>query len=567
MTALLRFVVIILMTYLLYACANIVAPSGGPKDVTPPVIIRSTPENYAVNFDKKSVRIFFDEYVRFNNLNSQLMISPPLYPLPEFSVKGKSIIINLPDSLAANTTYNIFFGDAIVDITEGNAIKNFSFVFSTGSYLDSMFVKGKVLDAFTHEPMDNVFVMLYDSISDSIPYLKIPSYLTKTDKNGEFKLNNLRNIEYKIFALKDANNNFIYDLPNEKIAFLDSIIKPDFPLPKITGKDTISTTDSIQTDTAAVLFTFPEPNFYTLFMFQEMDSTQMVLRKTLESRGLVSITFNFPVQDISIKYSNISDTAGIILEEFNKTKDTLKIWILSPDLDSLKAKILLRDTVLDSLSLSVVPRVGRRAIKESLFLKPNFSNNVSFDFFRKPIIEFSAPVKIWHTDSIIFMEDSIRVFPEYVFTDTLTKRRLEINHPLKEKQKYSLHIPDSIFFDYHNITNDSIKFSFTTKSIEDYGVLILNIKIPESNYTYIIELLDEKNNIIRKESISKDKSFKYEKLDPGKYTLKAIRDDNNNNRWDTGDYLEKKQAEKVFINKTEINIRANWDTEIEWQIE
>ncbi|MFO7977675.1 MAG: Ig-like domain-containing protein, partial [Bacteroidales bacterium] len=225
-----RLVIIALLLVLgLFSCANPVAPTGGPVDEEPPQVVRSTPENYATNFQGGQVRIYFDEYVQLRDINNKLLISPPLETMPEIRLRGRSIIMNIEEELRPNTTYNFFFGDAIVDITENNPMLNFQFVVATGDFVDSLSVMGQVLDAFTLAPMEEgTYVMLYDEYYDSIPYKEKPVYLSKTNAEGDFWIHNMREGEFKVFALQDLNSNFIYDLPEERIAFLDSLVTPTF---------------------------------------------------------------------------------------------------------------------------------------------------------------------------------------------------------------------------------------------------------------------------------------------------------------------------------------------------
>jgi len=551
----------------IYSCANIVPPNGGIKDTTPPKVIKSEPGNGTVKFNSRLIRIVFDEYIKLNNLNTQLMISPPQNNLPDIYVKGKSLFIKIKDTLAPNTTYNFYFGNAIADITESNVLANYQYVLSTGDYLDSMSVRGTVLDAFDLKPSDGVYVMLYDSIVDSIPYLKRPLYLTKTDKTGKFQFNNLRNTDYKIFALSDANSNLLYDLPYEKIAFIDSLIKPDYYDEKKQlkeKKDTLTTHDSLSTDSIKVLLRTPVS--YQMFMFEQKDTTQKVLKKTFERKGLVSAVFKYPVKNFKIEYPKTKNHNDIFIEEFNKTSDTLKLWIKDPALDTLYAVLYQNEKILDTINLKIIPRVSKRAFKSKLLIIPNVANNSTFDYFSNLVLNFNNPVKSINTDSIIFKEDSLRITPQFKFLDS-TYRLLELVNNLKEEASYQLLIPSKSFTDIFNNEHDTLKLKFKTKKKDDYGTLILNVKLPRENNQYIILLLDEKEKIVKREIISTSQKIKFINMKPGKYFVKTIYDENNDGKWNSGNYLGKKQSEKVYINKGDIITRANWDVEIEIKIE
>ena len=212
-------------------CANVVSPTGGPKDKLPPVVLLASPENQSTMFHGKEIHITFDEYVTLNNPNSNILISPPLENNPDYKLNGKSLIIKFKEPLRADVTYSINFGEAIKDLHEGNILKGYSYVFSTGDNIDTLTLEGKLLQADTHKPTADYYVMLYcdenDTIGiDSLPYLVKPYYLTKSDKDGNFKFSGLKERDYLIFALKDENSNLRFDLPNESIAFLDSLVKP-----------------------------------------------------------------------------------------------------------------------------------------------------------------------------------------------------------------------------------------------------------------------------------------------------------------------------------------------------
>ncbi len=270
----------------LHQCAHVVAPSGGPKDETPPQIIESSPPLQATNFKAGKITIEFDEYIQLKDMNSNLLVSPPMEEEPEIMVKGKTLHIELLSDLQDSTTYNIFMGDAVCDYNEANPISNFQYVFSTGEYIDSMVVEGKVLSAFNLRPIEDVKVMLYREMDDSIPYKEIPQYIASTDEEGRFRINNIRKDEYRMFALEDQNSNYLFDIPNERIAFLDSLV--NFSMQEIIVNDTVfatvpvdssgimvERTDSSTVDTVITTsYTGFPINDYYLLMFEEVVNNQ-----------------------------------------------------------------------------------------------------------------------------------------------------------------------------------------------------------------------------------------------------------------------------------------------------
>jgi len=225
-----RVLVLIIMALLLNACAQVVPLSGGEKDIEPPKEIQSVPSNQSINFSTKTISIGFNEYIRLQNLASQLIVSPLMDKTPEISLHGKKVIIKIKSQLLPNTTYSINFGSAIADITENNKIPNYKYVFSTGSHIDSLSISGHVVNAFNLKEEDKVYVLLYDNFEDSIPLKKMPRYVAITNKKGAFTITNIAKGKYKLFALKDINSNYIYDLPNEQIAFKSDTLVLDSSL-------------------------------------------------------------------------------------------------------------------------------------------------------------------------------------------------------------------------------------------------------------------------------------------------------------------------------------------------
>jgi len=207
-----------------WSCAQQGSPSGGPRDEDPPRVLECTPPNYSTQFESRKIQITFDEYIVLDNVNQQLVVSPPMEEQPTVKLKRKSLIIEFEEALRINTTYTFNFGDAIKDLHEGNKLQNYEYVFSTGEILDSMSVRGNLKYAENLEVPDEPFsIMLYSDLRDSVPLLDIPLYVGRSDDSGVFSVNNLRPDVYKVFALKDGNNNFLFDLPSEEIAFLDFV--------------------------------------------------------------------------------------------------------------------------------------------------------------------------------------------------------------------------------------------------------------------------------------------------------------------------------------------------------
>ena len=590
---------------LLTACAVQVAPSGGPKDVTPPEILKSTPPNNSVNFTGDRIILTFDEFVTLKEINTQLVISPPLRETPDFNMRGKNIIIKLTEPLMENATYNFYFGDAIVDITEGNPLSSYNFSLSTGPVLDSLSIKGKLMDAFTNQPIENAFVMLYDTIYDSIPYLQRPYYLSKTNKTGDFALNNLRDSEYLIFALSDINSNYLYDLPTENIAFADSLIKPAFhgSTVKITDRNVHPTSDSLpQSDSlkaqlylitsdslkidisdnlsinqptdslriADSLTSLPALPSYILYQFREADTTQQLLKGSVARNNVVSLIFRQPVKAFSFSPIEPVYEDDWSITSYNRSLDTLTVWVRNPLSDSLTVVVADNGVVLDTLFLALTtkakPARGKPAIVKPKSL--GMRSNVKGAKIRPDadlVITFDDPVASFNPENILLFADSVQIPSNLVFHDSI-QLKVRFKHPWKETSRYRMEVPDSTFISIFGVGNDSTTYKFTTLTEEETGLIRLTV-IPDTEDQYIIQLLDEKEVVIHEDFITGKTVLEYDFLPARKYVFKAIQDENGNGKWDTGNYLKKIQPEKVFYFSKVLELRVNWAVEEEWEIE
>lgn len=572
---------------LLYACANVVAPTGGPRDEDPPKVIRSTPPNFSTNFDNDQIRIFFDEFVRLHNIRQQLLVSPPLETTPDVRIRGRSIIINIEEELRPNSTYNMFFGDAIRDITEGNAIPNFQFVFSTGDYVDSLSVRGKVINAFSHDAEEGVFVMLYDNITDSVPYLERPVYLAKTDNEGRFVIGNMADGEYLMFALRDNNGNFLYDLPDEKIAFVDSLVRPEYiePAP-IDLEEPGSVPPSVENDTPADGETWLEVDdtaieteetpddratHHTLFLFQEADTVQRITSATLVKQGLLAISFRVPYESAFVREIRQPFDEPWHIPEFNETKDTLRVWFPETGRDSLFLEIGDRDRILDTIARSTTPRARPSrtqttdTLPEPLSISFNFRRANAVPFFQPLGIVSQHPLKTIEPSKIeLLAHDSIPVESRFFFKDDV--RRTVLAEPLPDQgTPYRITILPGAFTDIFGLTNDTLLTRFNTTTIENYGSLIIMLTLPKQQEQFVLQLLDRDRKVLREQIIFEDGTYKFEHLNAGTYNLRLFHDINKNGRWDTGNYLKRIQPEPVFIFPESIQIRENWDVEVPFE--
>jgi len=597
-------------------CARVGTPVGGEKDVLAPEIIGSTPDNYSKNFGSDKIEIEVNEFVRFDNLNQKLVISPPLDEKPEIFVRGKKIIIELgKQELKKNTTYTFSFYDAIVDNNEGNPILDYEFVFSTGNQLDSLSVNGIVLRAFDLEPEEEgVEVLLYDLLDDTIPQTTPPLYIGKPDKEGRFRINNVKADTFRIFAIIDGNRNHYFDQSGETFAFSDSLLfvnaPPEFFIDTTKkdttnidtmsvdtiGIDTMSVDtigidtigiDTIGIDTVGIDTTEMKPDA-RLFLFTEDHSIQYLKNSTRETREHIQLVFNMPLNERKLKITPIDiDTKNewFIKEEF-VIGDTVSVWITdtilsATDLITLKLEYIKEDSTGNYISFSdtsllryiapVGKGKGRQEVvgkaEKTLVLTPSIRKNAQIELNQKISIESKTPVEIVDTSKIkmFVYNDSLQINTGYSLEkDSLQIRKFRISTEWKEDTKYGLFIEPGAFSGIYGYDNDTLILDFRTRKLDYYGKIIVTLKTVSEKM--IIQLLDSKGVMLKEKTEWSGNIVEFSYLKAGEYKLKAIYDRNGNGKWDTGNYEEKRQPEKVKFFNEQIKVRSNWDLKIEWDL-
>ena len=580
MKKIIRYITIILTAVLLVRCANIVTPSGGPKDEKPPVVTESSPANNSTNFKGRTVHITFDEFITLDNPANNILISPPMKKKPIFRTNGKTLIIRFEEPLKPETTYSIYFGNAIKDLHEGNIFKNYAFVFSTGDKIDTLSLSGKVISASTMSPMEGFYVGLYaddnDTLAlDSLPYYFKPNYITTTSKDGKFSFSGLADKDFLIFALKDNNFNQIFDQPNEEIAFYPDLVRPYFIENQIV-KDTI-VNDSIS-DTIAVLniakTEFPS---YELHSFVQEDSIQKIFKKELVENGLLRFVFRYPAPKVDIHaLEELPDTFNII-PVYSTRQDTV-LWYFTPNKDSLWICINDGLKICDTTHYGLKPRTSftkRKKKQTEEKIKPlSVKNNIKNNQLRPAqqlILTFDEPVvRLENTDSILFIENQDTLY------NTLKLEKFDeyglkylINNKFTTENKYQIIIPDSVFYGIRGVTNTMTRLSFGVAEESQFGNIYLTVEVPESVPQVIIELTDEKDKFVDRQIITTTQELAFEYLDPGKYKLKAIVDLDANSVWSPGNFNKWLQPEKIVFYKGTLEVRANWDIDLDepWKIE
>ena len=558
---------LLLSAVLLTGCAKIVMPTGGPKDVAPPAIAKESPPNGCNNFKGHTIKISFNEFVSLNNTFENVLISPPLSKPPTYTVSNKTLIIKFNDTLQRNQTYNIGFANCIQDFTEGNPIPFYNYAFSTGEAVDSFMLQGKIIDARTNSPVNGCFVFAYTQDVDSLPLTTKPQYITKTQSSGAFAIKNIQPGNYKLFALKDINNNLIYDLPNEEIAFFDHTVEA-VRMPVDVQKDTTSLQDSIAAGLPDTIEELPE---IQLYLFMEEDTTQAFVK--LQNKEVGKYEFIYKSKIYNHKATVLSEKEYDHFEIVGR--DTITWYMKEPLLDTMVVAMTVNDTVCDTLRLEPFKkagvRTGQRRGKSDGHTPLAIGNQNAGELY-KPLV-FTFPYPIRPTDSV-----PVQIITTKKYTGNDTSRlilsvsdvfttSLILNRRFEEKVPHTLIIPDSVFFGYNGLTNDTIRIKFTTKTEKDYGLLRMDYRLPDNGYPFVIQLLNGKGDVLQTDILHRSGNITYSNLLAGSYKIKAIEDRNGNGVWDTGNYRKKLQPERVFNFNKVITIRGYWELEEEWTME
>ncbi len=546
------------------SCAKQVGLTGGPVDTDPPVILGMHPENASVNFSESEIIVNFDEYIRLNNLNQKLIISPPMETKPDISIRGKSLRIRIkPEELEPNTTYCLNFNDAIADNNENNALHSFIYAFSTGDYIDSLTVSGKVLDAYTKQPVKDAFVLLHNNLADTAFRTVKPVYLSKVNERGEFKIPFLKEGDYHIFALVDANFNFKFDVAEEKIAFLDSIIRPGV---EITYKEVFATPENEEDDGLKTIekeIVRFVPDNISLLLFEEDHQRQYFKDRERLNRNKIQLIFNRQ-QYHGFEISVVNDEDPILIH--NENPDTINIWLQNPEL-------IASDTVFiharyyspidkDSLIFDTI-RVTKTEIPEYKDSVLIISGSDKKHPAKEYKLRFSTPVKdfdISYSQFGIFEDSVFTPFPHNFRIDSTNPQQMILEADFQKDMSYSLIFREGFANSIYMLANVADTLQFKQISEETFGHL--SISIPDKTGNYVLQLL--KGDRIIYDAIPADGIADFKFLKPDNYKMQLIFDENKNGRWDTGNYDKKIQPEKIIFYPGEIEIRANWSHEIDW---
>lgn len=527
------FSISLILAVVLTACAQMKPPTGGDKDVTPPEVINTIPENLSTHFAAPRVTMEFNEFIQLRNIGTQLVINPAMKEKPLFRVKGKKLIIDFNSPLEDETTYVINFGDAVVDLTEGNKLSGLQYVFSTGGFLDSLQVKGTVADAFAQKPIPDALVMLYSNFTDTTLIKGRPDYFSKTDNKGEFEINFIRPGEYRLFAITDDNSNYQYNAPAEMIGFVDSVIVPGPP---------DSTNQAIH-----------------LEMFYETDTTQYIDSRIESYYGQLQFYFYQPAD--SVHLTPLNDQYHIIYEQ-GITGDTVTAWFPNrrdfPETENLRLLVNDATGFQDTLRWSLTRR--KTDLEPELVIKDNLLFN--FNPYRPMRFVLNHPIDRVDSNLIQLFRDSVEVVFDF---QRRSNRKFEIHHDWEPGQTYHVLIPDSTFYDVFGLTNDTLDKEVRMREERYFGNLQFDLEF-DGNQNIILQLLSERGDLVKEIKPEKPGVISFYRMEPGTYSMRVIYDLNGNGEWDTGSISENRQPEPVEVYDQRIQIRSNWDMELSWDL-
>lgn len=568
------------ITLLVYACANKgTGPTGGPKDKTPPRVMKSFPANGTLNFDGKQIRIDFDEMISIEKPNDNIIISPPQIKQPDVKGLGKRIVVNFNEDLRDSTTYTVNFGNAIVDLNEKNVLKNYSFSFSTGDEIDTLKISGTVIDAENLNPLSGILVGIYLETSDSVFFKKPFLRIGKTDENGHFSIDNVKKGKYKVFALGDTNHDYFFE-PGEGLALCDSMLTPTFRREEM--NDTIWK-DSTKIDSIRKFIgTHFLPDNVTLRYFKEAKKRQYFVKYERKEPHVFSLYFN----TISSKLPDIKplnfNWEGKYLLQKNTDLDSLTFWItdtLISKVDTLVMAMtyLKSDSLLQLKPVTDTLHISMRKGKLNPHAKPiksvkikrtplTFSTNIinTFEVYNPVIFSFDAPLARFDLSKIMLTQKVDTVYKQIPFKwrqiDS-TKMTYALENKWIPEKSYQLKTDSAAFVSIYHKAANKMKSDFKIRSLDEYSSV--KIILSPLNPKAILQVLNTNDEVLAtKPAAEKGALFQY--LKPGDYYLRMFIDENGNGKWDQGDLSAHRQPETVFYYPKKFTLKANWDFEETW---
>lgn len=573
---------------LLAACASIGRPEGGPRDMTPPVVVSSTPAPGSVNVSNGRIDIVFDENITLDDPMNKIVVSPPQKKQAQISSNGRRVRITLRDTLRDSTTYTVDLADAVRDLNEGNILDGLAIDFSTGPSIDTLMISGIVFEGRTLEPAQGMIVGVYSTPVADTALTTLPmDRITKTNALGRFTIRNLKPESYRVFAINDLNHDFHWDR-SEDIAFLDRDISPSTMAVEVTdtftdaaGNDSLVTRPATRFLPDDILLTWFNENYKPLYLVkhERPDARRLTLEMSTHSDSLPQLTLLN-----TVRAGARLDREAVL--QSSPGLDSLTYWLRDTTLigsDTLKiaARYLHTDTLdnitftTDTLTFALrQPKKKKKRDEETdsvpklEFVNIGISSRQPQDLNIPLLFETSAP-----TASIDSAGFRIEVLVDSVWMpvaaripsppDSLQPMRLLTEMTWKPKTKYRVTIDSLAVTDIYGNHNRPFVQEVSTHAIEDYAALFFNIGDlgPDSA---IVELLSS-DKPVRLEPVRNGVAT-FEYVTPGAYYARLFIDRNQNGRWDTGSVADTVQPEDVFYFSKKLNLKKNWDVEQQWNI-
>ena len=585
-----------------YSCASMGTPDGGPYDEMPPKFVRSTPSLRAVNVKNQKFELEFDEFIKLEKASEKVIISPPQLEQPEIKVVGKKVVGELFDTLKEATTYTIDFSDAIVDNNEGNPMGHFTYSFSTGASIDTMEVSGTVLNAADLEPIKGIQVGLHKNLNDSalttLPFDRV----SRTDSRGHFIIRGVAPGKYRIYALMDGNQNYLFDSKTEMVAFSDSIIVPS--MMPATRQDTLWK-DTLTIDTIKTVgYTRFMPDDIILRAFKEENTRQYFSRSQRDKENHFILKFSAKADTLPTLTGLNFVSADAFIVEPNEGNDSICYWIkdsLVYQMDTLALQMdyLYTDTLdqlvpkcdtiylANKLTREQREKLAKKEAEEKekerkkkekkgetiepekiAFLKMDVDAPSAFDVNRNIALSFEEPVSRIDTSAIHLnvKVDTLWVETPFLFVaDSLLPRKYEILAEWEPEKEYQLKIDSAAIVGLYGLHTNKVEQTLKVKKLDEYGTLLFNLE--EAPSTSVVELLDNGGKVLRQQRISPENTADFYYLAPNtKYYVRLFNDRNGNGKWDTGNVEQGLQPEEVYYFPKVWEMKANFEFEETWNI-
>jgi uncharacterized protein (DUF2141 family) len=506
-------------------CAKRASPTGGPKDSIPPVLINASPKLNTIFFDKEEINLTFNEYITLKDINKQLIISPPLnstqYKVYPVTGASKKVTLKLLDTLLDNTTYTFNFGESITDFNESNPTSYLTYTLSTGPTIDSLYIRGRVTDAFELETERFISLQLYpvdSTYNDSVIYTQKPLYVTSTLDTTIYRFQNLKAGKYAIIALEDKSGNYFFDQSVDKIGYKKELIE------------------------------LPKDSIIDLRLFKERTNFFWDQPYFVNDHHIILSYYGDRDNEPFKMVSNVPESFESLVTQSRET-DTLNYWFKGAELDSLQFEFNIKD------SLQIKTVQFNNPTPDSLVIDKLTSGSLRLQ--EKYELKSNLPITLVNSEQVIVTNvDSIQIPAVLKLQENYD--RVTIDFEVIPNDRYEITLLPNALVDFWGNTNDTLVYRTSTKKIEDYGNIFLRVQ-HQSPHPYIIELLKNDDVIRRFDTPVEGNNYRFELLDAGNYRVRLIEDPNENKLWDTGSYLEKIQPEKVIYYWKEIDLRANWD--------